>query len=202
MRTIYTLAAAALCLSACQSNPDSAIVKSENISEVRRLEGEELVKRGNYLVSIASCGECHSPKNMGPMGPVVDSSRMLSGHPANMQLPPADPNSFKPGGWYGMSPDLTAFAGPWGMSFSANLTPDSATGIGAWTEQNFIATIRTGRHLGLEGGRQILPPMPLEYVRNMTDEDLRSIFAYLKTLPPVSNRVPNPVPPNVAAAKP
>jgi hypothetical protein len=95
-----------------------------------------------------------------------------------------------------MSPDITAFAGPWGISYAANLTSDSATGIGAWTEEQFIKSMRTGKHLGAENGRPILPPMPWPFISKMTDEDLSAVYAYLKSLPPVSNRVPAPTPPN------
>jgi hypothetical protein len=79
------------------------------------------------------------------------------------------------------------------VSFTANLTPDKETGLGTWTEENFIQTIRTGRHLGR--GRPILPPMPAPVYANFTDEDLGSIFAYLQSLPPRKNQVPTPWPP-------
>jgi hypothetical protein len=88
---------------------------------------------------------------------------------------------------------LSAWAGPWGISFSANLTPDETTGIGAWTEEAFIETLRTGKHLGM--GREILPPMPWQVIGAMTDGDLKSIFAYLMSLRPVMNQVPQPIPP-------
>jgi hypothetical protein len=91
--------------------------------------------------------------------------------------------------------DTTAWAGPWGVSYSANLTPDENTGIGSWSEQTFVGALRTGRHMGVS--RPILPPMPWGAFRNFSDEDLRSIYAYLKTVPPVKNRVPEPLPPPV-----
>ena len=95
-----------------------------------------------------------------------------------------------------MAPDITTFVGPWGISYAANLTPDSASGIGAWSEATFINTIRSGKHLG--NGRDILPPMPWPFVSKLTDEDLKSVYAYLMSLPPVSNKVPAPVsPPDV-----
>src|SRR5689334_19622087 len=101
---------------------------------------DELVKRGKILVTIGGCNDCHSPKQFGPHGPAVDSSRMLSGHPAQMQNPPVIGSALKPGGWVLMGSDVTTFVGPWGISYTANLTPDSATGIGAWTEEQFIQT--------------------------------------------------------------
>jgi mono/diheme cytochrome c family protein len=87
----------------------------------------------------------------------------------------------------------TAFAGPWGVSFAANLTPDKETGLGAWTEEMFIATMRTQRHQGK--GRALLPPMPASMIANLNDEDLKALFAYLQSLTPVRNRVPTPVDP-------
>ena len=88
---------------------------------------------------------------------------------------------------------MTSWAGPWGVSFTRNLTPDKETGLGDWTEQNFVETIRTGRRMGK--GRELLPPMPVQAFKNMTDEDLKSIFAYLKTIPTIKNKVPEPLPP-------
>lgn len=85
------------------------------------------------------------------------------------------------------------------MSFSANLTPDNQTGIGLWTPDIFVKALRSGLHMG--AGRPILPPMPWEMIRKMTDDDLNAVFTYLKSLPPVKNQVPAPVPPDELAAK-
>jgi len=90
---------------------------------------------------------------------------------------------------------LTAWAGPWGVSFGINLTPDTSTGMGEWTEEAFIQAIRTGKHQGQPNGRDILPPMPLQNMKLMTDEDLKAMWAYLRTIPPVKNQAPLPVPP-------
>lgn len=92
-----------------------------------------------------------------------------------------------------MAPDLTAFVGPWGISCAANLTPDSATGIGAWTEATFLSGIRARKQLGNPNGRDLLPLMPWPEVSKMTDEDLKAVFAYLQSLPPIKNQVPQPV---------
>lgn len=156
---------------------------------------DEYVARGKYLVTTASCNDCHSPKVITAMGPVEDSTRLLSGHPANSVLPFIDTSVVK-AGWFLMSGDITAFVGPWGISYAANLTPDSVTGIGAWSEASFVKALRTGKHLGLDGGRPILPPMPWQYVGKFTDEDLKAIFTYLQSLPPVKNAVPAPMPPD------
>jgi hypothetical protein len=91
--------------------------------------------------------------------------------------------------------DMTAWAGPWGISFATNLTPHP-DGLGLWTEEQFIQTMRTGLHLGV--GRPVLPPMPWPSYSHMTDDDLRAVFAFLKTLPPIANTVPQPVPPEVS----
>jgi hypothetical protein len=161
---------------------------------------EQLVERGKYLVNSIACNDCHSPKIFTEMGPVPDSTRLLSGHPANSPAIALDSAFLHPGYGYFMSADLTEFVGPWGISFAANLTPDSATGIGAWTEEQFANTIRSGKHLGLPGGRDILPPMPWNWIAHLTDEDLNAIYSFLRSLPAISNKVPAPVaPPDVIA---
>jgi len=149
------------------------------------------VDRGAYLVRIMACNDCHTPFRMGPQGPEPDMTRMLSGHPQDMALPPA-PAAQGPWLWAGAATN-TAFAGPWGVSFAANLTPDKGTGLGDWTEETFVRALRTGRHQGQ--GRPILPPMPWPAYSQATDEDLAAIFAYLRTVPAISNRVPQPVEP-------
>lgn len=204
MRTaISLLTAVIIAIIACTNNDtsDTKVAGESNIASERNLERDELVKHGEYLVTINTCGDCHSPKIMTPQGPIIDSTKILSGHPANSVLPPLHPSALQPGEWGGMSPDITAFAGPWGISYAANITSDSATGIGTWTEEQFIKTMRTGKHLGAENGRPILPPMPWHFIAKMTDEDLSAMYAYLKSLPPVSNRVPAPTPPNEVKLK-
>ena len=104
-------------------------------------------------------------------------------------MPPA-PKPNGPWVWSGAGTN-TAFAGPWGVSYARNLTPDPVTGIGIWSEEQFMKTIRSGRHWGV--GRPILPPMPWQNVAGLTDEDLRSVYAYLRTVPAVHNDVPDAV---------
>jgi mono/diheme cytochrome c family protein len=145
------------------------------------------VARGKYLVTIGGCNDCHTPLKMGPNGPEPDMDRMLSGHPASVTLPAAPALQ---GGWLAVS-TMTAWSGPWGTSYTRNLTPDKETGLGAWTEQQFLDTIRNGRHQGR--GRQLLPPMPWQNYAQMTDSDLKAVFAYLRSIPPISNKVPDPV---------
>jgi mono/diheme cytochrome c family protein len=150
--------------------------------------GGSAVARGKYLVTaVADCGGCHTPAKIGPNGPEPDESRMLSGVPASGKAPAPT----QQGPWLGFFTLEGAFGGPWGLSYPANLTPDKETGLGSWTEQQFIDTLRTGRHQGR--GREILPPMPWRAFRNMTDADLKAIFAYLRTIPAVTNKVPDPV---------
>jgi mono/diheme cytochrome c family protein len=150
------------------------------------------VARGNYLVNTIGCADCHTPLKIGANGPEPDRERWLSGHPQTLAMPPAP--ELPPGPWMvAGAATLTAWAGPWGTSYTANLTPDQETGLGKWTFEQFRDTIRTGRHMGR--GRTILPPMPWRYYANLTDEDLRAVFAYLRSVPAVSNRVPEPVPP-------
>jgi len=160
---------------------------------------EKQLERGRYLVTIAGCHDCHSPKVIGPHGaPVPHPMKMLSGQQADSKLPGMPDGVLGPDKWAGATnSDMTAWIGPWGVSFAANLTPDPATGLGGWTEEMFIKTIRTGKHMGT--GRQILPPMPWENYARMTDQDLKDLFVYLKSLPPVRNAVPQPVPPAQAA---
>lgn len=147
------------------------------------------VARGEYLVTIGGCNDCHTPWKMGPNGPEPDMSRALSGHPQNVAMP-APPKGNGP--WIiSMAATNTAFAGPWGVSFARNLTPDDLTGIGIWTEEMFMKTIRSGRHWGVS--RPILPPMPWFNYAKMTDDDLRAVYAYLRTLPPVKNQVPDAI---------
>jgi mono/diheme cytochrome c family protein len=155
----------------------------------------DTVARGKYLVEIAGCHDCHTPFKLGPNGPEPDMARALSGHPQALRMPAAP--KLPKGPWImSSSATNTAHAGPWGVSFTANLTPDPETGLGDWTERDFKATIRTGRHLGR--GREILPPMPIPAYQHMTDEDLAAVFAYLRTVPAVKNKVPEPRPPKAA----
>ncbi|HEX7708579.1 MAG TPA: c-type cytochrome [Thermoanaerobaculia bacterium] len=153
---------------------------------------KQRVERGEYIVMTSGCHDCHTPWKMGAEGPEPDMSLALSGHPEALVMPPAPDLGGGEWVWAGSGTN-TAFAGPWGVSFTANLTPEPLTGIGIWTEDIFINTIRSGRHWGVS--RPILPPMPWQVYRNMTDEDLKSLFAYLQTLKPIQNQVPEPLPP-------
>lgn len=152
---------------------------------------EEVVKHGKYLVSVMGCNDCHSPKKMGPNGPEVISELLLSGYPADRPIVKFDSKLIREG-FAMFYPDLTATAGPWGVSFAGNLTPDQ-TGIGNWTEEQFKKAITQGKYKGLDGGRTLLPPMPWFNYTTLTEDDINAIFMYLKSIPPVKNVVPQPV---------
>jgi mono/diheme cytochrome c family protein len=160
-------------------------------------------ERGRYLVTIAGCHDCHTPKLEGSDGkPVLDEKRLLSGHPEKAPYPTWTPDDLKQRNAMALTnPMLTAWAGPWGVSFTANLTPDKETGIAEWSEEHFIQALRTGKHQGQPNGRDILPPMPWQFFKSMTDDDLKAVFAYLRTIPAVKNQVPTPVVPAAPAAE-
>jgi cytochrome c553 len=156
------------------------------------------VERGAYLVNAMGCHDCHTPFALGPNGPEPDMTRAFSGHPEQLTLGPV-PALDPAAGWaWGGAGTNTAFYGPWGISYSANITADENTGLGIWTEEMFVRAIREGKHMGTS--RPILPPMPWPMFRNLNDEDLTSIFAYLKTVPAITNHVPEPVPPAATPA--
>lgn len=174
-----------------------ALAASSEESRLDTAAPNEKVERGKYLVTIAGCNDCHTPLKMGPAGPEPDISRMLSGHPETMDLPPAP--TLPAGPWLvTVAATNTAWSGPWGVSYTANLTPDSETGLGKWTLRNFMDTLRTGRHMGR--GRAILPPMPIPMYKHFTDQDMDAIFTYLRSIPAVKNRVPEPLPPVASTA--
>jgi len=153
------------------------------------------VERGEYLVMIMGCNDCHSPKVMDPvLGPMPDTTRLFSGHREGSPYPTWTPEDLQNRNAIVLgNSEFTAWAGPWGVSFPMNLTPDKETGIGEWTEEAFVAALRTGKHQGQPDGRAILPPMQMS--PRVTDEDLKAIWAYLRSIPPIKNAVPLPVPP-------
>jgi hypothetical protein len=149
---------------------------------------DSLIKRGDYLVSTMGCDDCHSPRAFGPDGVHIIPEQRLGGHQASVQLGPIDTSELSKG-WVLMSMVGNAAVGPWGVSYAANITSDS-TGIGMWTEEQFFRAMRKGLYKGLEGNRPLMPPMPWEVYKNLSDEDLSAIFAYLKSTRPVKNPVP------------
>ena len=149
------------------------------------------IARGKYLVDIMGCHDCHTPMKMGPKGPEWDMTRALSGHLEEMVMPPAPAPA---GPWVASSAaTFTAFASPAGTVFTRNLTPDKETGLGDWTVEEFIATMKTGRERGK--GRPVMPPMPVQNLAALSDPDIRALFAYLQSLPAIKNRTPQPIEP-------
>lgn len=123
---------------------------------------DERTERGKYLVTIGGCNDCHTPGNL--VGK-PDMARGLSGSEVGFELP-----------------GLGVFHGP-------NLTPDKATGLGEWTEVQIVAALRTGKR---PDGRMLAPIMPWMSFAALTDADAFAIAAYLKSLPPIANKVPGP----------
>ena len=152
---------------------------------------ESQVKWGEHLVIIGGCNDCHTPKKMGPNGPEDDMSLMLSGHPAKM--PPADFNP-KEAAKKGLviTQTFTAWTGPWGTTYAANLTSDT-TGIGGWKEEQFLKALHEKKWMGLDNTRPLMPPMSMMPATKMSDDELKAIFAYLKTIPAIKNVAPEAV---------
>ena len=123
-------------------------------------------ERGKYLVTIAGCGDCHTP---GTFLGKPDLKRVLGGSDVGFEIPGAG-----------------SFYGP-------NLTPDKETGLGKWTRQQIVTAIRTGVR---PDGRRLAPIMPWPAFSHLTDADANAIAAYLGTLPAVKNKVPGPFGPN------
>lgn len=154
-----------------------------------QVASKDLVSRGEYLVRAGGCQDCHTPKVFDAKAgmPVPDMTRMLAGHPEGGPDPRSE---LHPEDTMIVGPTFTSFRSAFGTSYAANLTPDVETGTGGWTEETFMKALRTGKHLG--SGRPILPPMPWPSLTKVTDEDLRAVFSYLRSVPPVKNRVPDP----------
>jgi len=184
--TLFIASALSIAVAACTST------SARTTDTAVKLDSAAMVARGSYLVNAIGCDDCHSPKRMGPQGPEIIPELRFSGFPHNGQLPVIDTTEIKKG-WTLFSPDLTSAVGPWGVSFAGNITSDGS-GIGNWKEENFIRALREGKYKGLENSRPLLPPMPWTTYKNLSDEDLKSIFTFLKTTNPVNNVVPAPRP--------
>ena len=173
-------------LISCADNKES-YEESESMAEV------DMTAQGEYLVKAMGCVHCHTPKKMSDQGPVPDMDRYMMGHPANSNLAPMDSTMVGP--WVLFHPDLTAAVGPWGTSFSGNLTPDD-TGIGNWTLEQFKKAMTEGKFKGMDTGRPMMPPMPV--FTDLKDDDVEAIFTYLKSIAPVENTPPSYRPPTAA----
>lgn len=168
--------------------------KADSVKQEKVLTQEDIIKQGEHLVTIMGCNDCHSPKKMGAQGPEIIPELMLSGYPSDRQMVKFDSKLLKEG-FSMFYPDLTAAAGPWGVSFAGNLTPDE-TGIGNWTEEQFKKAMTEGKFKGLDNSRPLLPPMPWVNYTTLTNDEVHSIFAYLKSIKPVKNIVPSPITPD------
>ena len=179
---------AAISLAACQPTTKAAAAPDTAAK----------IERGRYLVSFGSCNDCHTPLKMTDHGPEPDMTRMLSGHPAGLVMTKPPKLGESPWVWLGAGTN-TAFAGPWGVTYAFNLTPDQATGLGIWTEEMFIKTMRTGRHMGTS--RPINPPMPWFSLNSLSDDDLKAVYAYLRSIPAIKNLVPSYLEPSEAESE-
>ncbi|MES2432060.1 MAG: diheme cytochrome c-553 [Bacteroidota bacterium] len=189
---LVLIVVSAILISRCNENKPTV---QEPVSEQPAFGGfESKIKWGEHLVTIGACHDCHTPKKMTAMGPVLDSSLLLSGHPEKQPIPDTDRKHAESKGNV-VTNTLTSWIGPWGVSFTANITSDSTTGIGAWKLENFMTAIRKGKKSGVPGGRMLLPPMPWEMYQHMTDGELDAIFTYLLYTKPIHNVVPAPLPP-------
>ena len=140
--------------------------------------GSDPVARGKFLGEVLGCIDCHSPR--GPDGR-VDPNFLLAGHRASDPYAAWSDSLWDAGMGMIVAPSGTAFAGPWGVTFARNLSPDVTTGIGGWNEEAFIYVLREGT---------LKPPMPSLAYGGLSDDDLKAIFAYLKSVPAVKNLVP------------
>jgi mono/diheme cytochrome c family protein len=119
------------------------------------------IARGKYLVTVAGCSDCHTP---GALLGAPDMKRYLGGADVGFAIPGA------------------------GVFVGQNLTPDKETGLGAWTDEQIVAALRTGK---TPEGRDLSPVMPYPALSHLTDGDAQAIVAFLRSLPSVSNKVQN-----------
>jgi len=180
-----------LLISSCKDDTYKAI-DTNVISQDASIE--EVTSHGKYLVGIMGCNDCHSPKIMGENGPEIIPELLLSGYPSARPIVNFDSKLIKEG-FSMFYPDATAAAGPWGVTFAGNLTPDE-TGIGNWTEEQFKKALTQGKFKGLDNARMLLPPMPWFNFAEMNDADVHAVFTYLRSINPVENRVPAPISPD------
>lgn len=126
------------------------------------VQADALVERGAYLANIMDCGGCH---NTGAFTPEPNLKTPLSGSGIGFEMP-------------GM-----------GVFFPPNLTPDKATGLGDWTDEQVIAAFTRGER---PDGRILAPVMPWISYGHITPEDAKALVAYLRSLTPVEHQVPGP----------
>lgn len=140
----------------------AALASHADQARADRVNADERTERGKYLVALGGCNDCHTPGNF--LGK-PDFAHALSGSEVGFEIP-----------------GMGVFHGP-------NLTPDKVTGLGDWSEEQIVTTLRTGRR---PDGRMLAPAMPWMAFSVLTDADAYAIAAYLKSLPAVANKVPGP----------
>ena len=140
--------------------------------------GGDPIARGKFLNQVLGCAECHTPRGRDGK---PDMAYFMAGHRAADPAPAWDAAQEAKGIGMLVSSSGTAYAGPWGVTYARNLTPDPTTGIGKWNEDAFVYVLREGT---------LKPPMPNLLYGNLSDDDLKAIFAYLQSVPPVKNLVP------------
>jgi hypothetical protein len=184
-----------ICIYACSSNTsaDSTAAPVATVEKPKYGGYETQVQWGEHIVTIAGCNDCHTPKKMTPMGPVNDSSLMLSGHPEGMPAPEVDRKMLESKGMV-VTQDFTSWVGPWGITYTANLTPDPS-GTGNWTEDQFVYALKNMKSKGLPASRNLLPPMSMMPAKDMTEDEMRAVYAYLRTIKPIKNNSVQPTPP-------
>jgi len=154
----------------------------------------ERIEIGQAVVEGWNCTFCHTPQIQGPDGKfIADPKRFMSGHPSDEEIPTIPDMVITSPEWMEFLDNLgsTVWATDNVLVFSANLTPDDETGIGTWSETEFVETVRQGRHKGIE--RRIKYPMPWRELSELSDEELLSVYEYLMTLQPVNNKVPTSI---------
>jgi hypothetical protein len=187
------------CFTSCSENkPDTKEAEFQPVADVKSdfYGYESQVKWGEHLVTVMGCHDCHTPKKMTDKGPDLDMTLALSGHSDKMPVAEVDRKKFEEKG-YVVTNDFTSWVGPWGISYAANLTSDE-TGLGNWTEDQFLYALKNKIIKGLPGSRPMLPPMAMMPFSHMRDDELKAIFSYLKTVAPIKNLVPQPTPPALA----
>jgi len=184
-------------LSGCENKPETVTEDTTEASTVEETVSygrfDSQIAWGEHLVAVMDCNICHTPKKLTDQGPVPDETLLLSGRPADRPGIDIDRKELEAKGLT-VSSDFTEWVGPWGVSYAANLTPHE-TGIGNWTQEQFLFALRHGKSKGLEGSRDLLPPMPWPSISLMSDDEINAMFAYLKSIKPIENLVPAPLPP-------
>ena len=173
-----------------KEEPPPQIQENPKKSEQDEIYRQYNIERGKRLVELGGCSMCHTPKIKTAMGYRPDKDRFLSGYPEDKDLPNLPYAEVVAGesdrSFY--TTDATIWVGRWGVSFAPNLTPDPETGIGAWTEDDFINVFRGNQHF--PEGQEIVTPMPINVYSQLSFFELRSIYIYLQTIEPISNEVP------------